>query len=108
MLAVPWIADPSGGGYAQAAEQRWGGTVSWRTATSYDAGRALVRALSGDASRKTVLDRLKGVNLSSKDTSGEPLQFTSEGERAGDLLLVGATRNAPAPEGAKFGFQKLF
>jgi hypothetical protein len=66
----------------------WGGPVSWRTATSFDATQAFIKALSPNPNRSSVLQGLQEVNLSSKDTSGDVLKFTSQGEREGQPILV--------------------
>ncbi|MFK0730882.1 MAG: ABC transporter substrate-binding protein, partial [Gloeotrichia echinulata HAB0833] len=75
-LAVPWFRKaPQSKTFAQVALKQWGGNVSWRTATSYDATQALIKALSPDASRSTVLQKLPQINLSPTETSGDKLQF---------------------------------
>ncbi|MCP2730520.1 ABC transporter substrate-binding protein [Limnofasciculus baicalensis] len=88
ILAVPWFKNsPQSKNFSQAAAQQWGGEVSWRTATSYDATQALIKALSNNPTRATVLQQLKEVNLPKEETSGEPLSFGS-GERKTQPILV--------------------
>ncbi|MCP2730521.1 ABC transporter substrate-binding protein [Limnofasciculus baicalensis] len=88
ILAVPWFKNsPQSKNFSQAAAQQWGGEVSWRTATSYDATQALIKALSINPTRATVLQQLKEVNLSPQETSGESLSFGS-GERKTQPILV--------------------
>jgi ABC-type branched-subunit amino acid transport system substrate-binding protein len=89
ILAVSWFREaPQAKKFAIAADQQWGGNVSWRTATSYDATQAFIKALSPNPTRATVLQRLREVQLSPSETSGYPLQFTSEGERQSEAILV--------------------
>jgi ABC-type branched-subunit amino acid transport system substrate-binding protein len=89
VIAVPWFREaPALKDFAQKAKQQWGGEVSWRTATSYDATQALIKALSVNPSRATVLQQLRQINLPAQETSGEPLQFTSNGERQSEPILV--------------------
>lgn len=89
IMAVPWFEEQKEAKtFAKRARQQWGGDISWTTATSYDATRAFIRSLSASSSRNTVLDRLENVNLSTKETSGSPLQFTKERERQGQAVLV--------------------
>ncbi|MEG5062301.1 ABC transporter substrate-binding protein [Microcoleus sp. B3-A4] len=89
ILAVPWFSQaPQSKNFAIAAAQQWGGPVSWRTATSFDATQAFIKALSPNPTRATVLRGLKNINLSDTQTSGYPLQFTSEGERQSEAILV--------------------
>ncbi|MGB3790588.1 MAG: ABC transporter substrate-binding protein, partial [Phormidesmis sp.] len=104
VLAVPWFADTT---YADTAASRWGGQVSWRTASSYDAAQAFAYALSGDASRESTLQAIKDTDLDGEETSGNPLKFDGEGDRAEDPLLVKATKDGNKPQGSEFGFELL-
>ncbi|NMG08272.1 ABC transporter substrate-binding protein [Brasilonema sp. UFV-L1] len=91
ILAVPWFREaPQSKNFAQAAQKQWGGPVSWRTATSFDATQALIKALRPSANRSTVMINLKNQDLTVKasETSGETLQFDSEGERQNKPVLV--------------------
>ncbi|NJM73609.1 MAG: ABC transporter substrate-binding protein [Scytonema sp. RU_4_4] len=89
ILSIPWFREvPQSKNFAQTAAQQWGGSISWRTATSYDATQALIQALSPNPSRTTVLQRLRQVNLSPQQTSGNTLQFTPEGEIQMEPILV--------------------
>ncbi|XZF62419.1 MAG: ABC transporter substrate-binding protein [Gloeotrichia echinulata DVL01] len=92
VLAVPWFRDTAPGrNFALSAQQQWGAPVSWRTATSYDATQAFIKAIqsaSTNLSRETVLQALRKVNLSPNETSGVNLQFTSDGERQSEPVLV--------------------
>ncbi|NJR65992.1 MAG: ABC transporter substrate-binding protein [Leptolyngbyaceae cyanobacterium CRU_2_3] len=102
VLAVPWYPQTA---YAKIAEQRWLGQVNWRTASSFDATKALTAALSSASDRAGVVQALRTVNLSSDQTAGESLQFTPAGERVEKPILVEAIPGSAAPQGAKFGFQ---
>ncbi|UUO15661.1 ABC transporter substrate-binding protein [Dolichospermum heterosporum] len=89
IIAIPWFRDtPQTKPFAEKSNQLWGGGISWRTATSYDATQAFIKALSNNPSRTTVLERLQKVNLDSSETSGYPLQFTEDRERKGESILV--------------------
>ena len=89
ILSVPWFRDtPQTKPFAQKSDKIWGGGISWRTATSFDATQAFIKALSKNSSRTTVLKRLEKVNLNSSETSGYPLQFTEDRERKGESILV--------------------
>ncbi len=89
ILSIPWFREaPQSKDFAQEALQEWGGGVSWRTATSYDATQALIQALSSNPSRSTVLQRLGQLNLSPKQTSGDALQFTPQGEIQMKPILI--------------------
>ncbi|MTJ30791.1 ABC transporter substrate-binding protein [Aphanizomenon sp. UHCC 0183] len=89
IIAVPWFEEqPEAKTFAKRAKKQWTGDISWTTATSYDATQAFIKSLAGSSSRTTVLDRLKNVNLSTRETSGYPLRFTEERERQGQAVLV--------------------
>ena len=85
VLAVPWFRDQKNSKtFAAQAKERWEGNVSWRTASSYDATQALIKALpvAQKPSRDAVLTNLKSINLAANETSGTPLRFVN-GERKG-------------------------
>jgi branched-chain amino acid transport system substrate-binding protein len=101
-LVVPWFANTP---YADRAAQRWGGRVSWRTACSYDATLALVSALSPDASRASVLEKLRTVRLSADQTAGDALAFSASGDRLSKPLFVRVVEGKGGPEGSGLSFQ---
>ncbi|MDM3858473.1 MAG: ABC transporter substrate-binding protein [Aphanizomenon gracile PMC644.10] len=89
ILAVPWFRETSQAqSFAKRSDKQWGGGISWRTATSFDATQALIKALSNNPSRSTVLKGLANVSLSASETSGYPLKFTPERERDGQSILL--------------------
>jgi ABC-type branched-subunit amino acid transport system substrate-binding protein len=89
IIAIPWFRGTSQAqSFAKKAEKQWGGGISWRTATSFDATWALIKALSNNPSRSTVLGGLENVSLSASQTSGYPLKFTPEREREGESILL--------------------
>ncbi|HEY9631131.1 MAG TPA: ABC transporter substrate-binding protein [Coleofasciculaceae cyanobacterium] len=102
VLAVPWYPQNA---YAQTAAQRWLGQVSWRTASSFDAAKALTAALASATDRPGVLQALRSINLPADQTAGDALQFTATGDRTEKPILVEAASGSAAPQGAKFGFQ---
>ncbi|NEQ82083.1 MAG: ABC transporter substrate-binding protein, partial [Moorea sp. SIO2I5] len=88
-MVVPWFREaPDAQDFSQAARELWRGEVNWRTAMSFDATQAFIQALFQDADREIVLNRLRNINLFSSDTSGLPLQFTDQGERENQPVLV--------------------
>ncbi|MFN6535343.1 MAG: ABC transporter substrate-binding protein [Nostoc sp. EkiNYC01] len=104
ILAVPWFGPaPQAKTFVEAAKQKWQKTVGWRTAMSYDATQALIKALSDNPSRSTILESLRQINLKAGDTSGYPLQFTEDGERQNKpiLLKVEQGKFQLLPEGKK-------
>jgi branched-chain amino acid transport system substrate-binding protein len=103
-LSIPWFARTS---YARQAGQRWGGQISWRTATTYDATLAFIKSFSDNASRESVLKNLPAVNVPAAQTSGEVLRFSANGERSGEPLLVQAVRSAGGPASSGLSFKLI-
>jgi len=88
-IPVSWFREvPQAITFSTAARELWKGDVNWRTATSFDATQAFIQALVKDADRKLVLNRLRNIKLLASDTSGLPLQFTDQGERQSEPILV--------------------
>ncbi|NET41012.1 ABC transporter substrate-binding protein [Okeania sp. SIO2B3] len=110
ILAVPWFkklltAEP----FLERAKVQWGGPVSWVTATSYDATKAFIYALSNSGNNPTrfeVLEKLKEVNLPANETSGQNLRFSPEGEREGEAFLVEVVES-PNPDCSDLDFRLL-
>jgi ABC-type branched-subunit amino acid transport system substrate-binding protein len=89
IVAIPWFRESSPAkAFAERSEQEWGGDISWRTATSFDATQAFIKALSNNATRTNLLEKLPSINLDRNETSGYQLKFTEEREREGQSILV--------------------
>lgn len=70
VVPVPWFAGtPDAKEFADKTKDMWGGQVSWRTATTYDATQAFIEALSASdtPSRSTVLKKLQSMNIKGKE-----------------------------------------
>ena len=107
VIAVPWFATNQP--YAEQANQRWMGTVNWRTAASYDATQALLKAIvaSPNPTKTSVKQNLRLVSLTPNETSGDSLSFIN-GERAGDGVLVQVLPGAPGrPREMTNGFKLI-
>lgn len=108
VLAIPWFAaSPDAADFAASGQKQWGGDVNWRTAMSYDAAQSFLAALSENVSRDSILANLKTVTLSESETSGEVLQFTEEGERQSEPLLVEVRRGENNPPESEFGYNLI-
>lgn len=107
VLAVPWFAESSQSqNFIEAGNKQWGGLVNWRTAMSFDATQAFIKAFSSNTSRSSILNQLRQVKLSSTETSGDEVEFTSEGERQSEPILVKAVRGGSVgPPNSSFGFE---
>ncbi len=90
-LAVPWFAKTEQSkNFSVVAKKQWGGEVNWRTAISFDATKAFIKAfsLSGVTSRLLVREKLQEVDLPASETSGDGLKFDDNGERITEPILV--------------------
>ncbi|WP_413171383.1 ABC transporter substrate-binding protein [Anabaena azotica] len=88
IVAVPWHIDgDSKSDFPKKSRQLWGADVSWRTALSYDATRALIAALETDPSRAGVQKALLSPKFSSTGAAGE-IRFLPTGDRNTSVQLV--------------------
>ena len=130
ILAVPWFPKDSFE-YAEEAEKRWYGPVSWRTASSFDAAQALIQSIAkigGEVdnlsrARREVLNQLATIELKPISPAGEPLTsgewlafdqtgerqaFDEAGVRTNTPYLAYATRNrGNNPRALQFVFELL-
>ena len=105
ILATPIRLDTD---YMKTASENWLGQVNWRTASSYDAALAISQVLPDISTRSELIDALRNtVDLSAKDTGGQPLDFDQEGQRQINPTLVQACSGVPSPQGSKLGFSSL-
>jgi ABC-type branched-subunit amino acid transport system substrate-binding protein len=91
ILAVPGLAGtPNAGEFVRQSLDRWGVEVNWRTAGSYYATQAFIKALSttDKPDRSSVLKKLQSMNLSGK----EP-------------VLVKLSKDGSGSKGSKFRFE---
>jgi ABC-type branched-subunit amino acid transport system substrate-binding protein len=98
VLAVPWSFQ-SNDSFSQDAIKSWKGRVSWRTATAYDATRALVQAIEKDPTRAGVSQSLNnGLTI-----SGNTTNFNIFNE----VPLVEAVSGTNGPPGSKYEFASV-
>ncbi|MDJ0844574.1 ABC transporter substrate-binding protein [Crocosphaera sp.] len=98
ILAVPWSFSPTDD-FAKDALQSWKGRVSWRTATAYDATKALVETVSQNPDRALVFQQLSnGITLS---------ESTTDFNLFDQVPLVQAVRGNQGPKGSKYQFDPL-
>ncbi|MDX2097760.1 MAG: hypothetical protein SFW36_08280, partial [Leptolyngbyaceae cyanobacterium bins.59] len=80
-LSVLWHPrNTSGQFFTKQAIQVWGGMVNWRTATAYDATRALIVALQRTPTRSGLQKTLRDPAFSAPGASA-PVQFLPSGDR---------------------------
>ncbi|MGK7957262.1 MAG: ABC transporter substrate-binding protein [Crocosphaera sp.] len=98
ILAVPWSFSPTDD-FAQDALQSWKGRVSWRTATAYDATKALVETVSQNPDRTIVFQGLSnGITLSDSTTNFSLFD---------EVPLVQAIKGNQGPKGSDYQFDPL-
>lgn len=88
VVAVPWQIDAnSKSDFSRTSRQLWGADVSWRTALSYDATRALIAALDRNPTRRGVQQALVSSDFSTTGASGV-IRFLRSGDRNATVQLV--------------------
>ena len=110
VLAVPWFAgEENSKKFADKASERWGGQISWRTATTYDATQAFIKAISmsNNPTRQTVLQNLKSVNISPNETSGNLLKFDNKGDRQQEPVIVKVVKDKGGLPNSGFIFEQV-
>lgn len=116
ILTVPWFEESHSESFARKACTKWQGGISWRTAASYDATKAFIKAMelamtsSTNPSRQTVLEKLNSIELLPNETSGHKLKF-NKGERINEPELVkvakGSGNACKGLEEGGFHFEKV-
>ena len=87
-LPVVWHPQMSAASaFTQRAAQHWGGKVNWRTATAYDATRAIIEGLKQGRTRSELQAVLRSPGFSATG-AGEAVKFLPSGDRLSHPLLV--------------------
>jgi branched-chain amino acid transport system substrate-binding protein len=93
--------------FPQAAKRYWGGEVSWRTATSYDATMALGQALDQAKTRDEVQQALRQASFSAVG-AGDAVRFDPQtGDRVLPIQLLQIKASQPSRSGTGFDFIPL-
>ncbi|MBD2034586.1 amino acid ABC transporter substrate-binding protein [Leptolyngbya sp. FACHB-321] len=88
VLAVPWHIDGNlKSAFPRQSRQLWGGDVNWRTATAYDATKALAVAIARNPTRSGVQQALTASDFAAAGAS-EPVRFLPSGDRSVGIQLV--------------------
>ncbi|MBW4632359.1 MAG: ABC transporter substrate-binding protein [Iphinoe sp. HA4291-MV1] len=88
VLAVSWHNNAVGNkSFTQKAVQLWGGEVSPRTATAYDALQTIIAGLKEGNTREGLQKALSNPNFSASGATGK-IQFSQTGDRKGGVFLV--------------------
>ncbi|PHM10448.1 caspase, EACC1-associated type [Nostoc sp. 'Peltigera malacea cyanobiont' DB3992] len=95
VLVVPWYPQAfTGYPFGQNALKLWGGTVNWRTATTYDATLAIIAGLRETNKRNELQKVLHSPTFSVDGATGK-IQFLPSGDRKDNpMFLVQVQRKA--------------
>ncbi len=109
VLPIPWQLNNKTKGYGnEDKEDKWPGSINWRTAMAYDATTAIIHSLSEKATRQSVSEKLKALKLEANETSGDPLFFRKNGDPERETRFVQVTKDAPnRPTCSQFGFKLI-
>nr|WP_226593418.1 ABC transporter substrate-binding protein [Microseira wollei] len=117
-LVIPWFPVNLDGqmisDYAREAKETWGGQINWVTASSYDATRAFLAAISQAektyrrVDRKSVLESLPKVVLEKEFTSGEKLEFQNGERQGGKPVFVEVVQKEKLPKILQCSFEVCF
>lgn len=98
VVAVPWhILDQPQAPFAESSRQLWGGDVSWRTAMTYDATQALIKALEISPTREGIQTTLQAAGFKTAGAT-QPVRFFASGDRNQPSQL------AKVVEGSRSGY----
>ncbi|HEY9705377.1 MAG TPA: hypothetical protein V6C58_23260, partial [Allocoleopsis sp.] len=80
-IVIPYFN--KGSDYVKKAETTWQEAINYRTTSAYDATQALIKSLEKTPApnRQNILENLRNIKLSEKETSGETLEFEKDGNR---------------------------
>ncbi|MDG2616951.1 ABC transporter substrate-binding protein [Thermoleptolyngbya sichuanensis XZ-Cy5] len=91
ILPTPWSPDAYPR-FARSAQQLWGATVNWRTATAYDATQAAIAGLRREATRSGLQKALQAPDFATTGAEDEMIRFLDTGDRRLTPVLVQVQR----------------
>ena len=102
IMTTPWHPQlPQRHAFVESAQKLWGGNVSWRTATAYDAARAIITGLKQNTTRSGLQQVLRKPEFSSDGAMGK-IQFDPSGDRKRNFVLIQVQKSAQKPTGYDF------
>ncbi len=88
VIPVVWhLQMPSARSFTQRTAQLWGGKVNWRTATAYDATRAIIEGLKQSSTRSDLQTALRSPGFAILG-AGDMVKFLPSGDRLSQPMLV--------------------
>ncbi|MEL7053232.1 MAG: ABC transporter substrate-binding protein [Cyanobacteria bacterium J06634_6] len=107
-VAVPWhvLGNPQSS-FVQTSQQLWGGGVSWRTATAYDAVLTIAAAIEqGGATRESIAEAMAGAGFSVDGATGV-VSFLPDGDLNQPSQLVTVVKKPGGPSGTGFDYEPV-
>ncbi len=107
VVAGPWHieANPSSS-FPKQSRELWGADVSWRTASAYDATKALIAALQNNPTRSGIQQALSSPDFSAMGASGA-IRFLESGDRNAPVQLVKIEAKKSSRSNTGFDFVPL-
>ncbi len=106
VLISPWHSDAIPGNiFASHAKKLWGGQVTWRTATAYDATMAIIEGLKrikSDPTRDNLQKEISSPTVLFEKGALGPIHFEPSGDRKGNGFLVRFGRSSQSNTGYDF------
>ncbi|MEA5580137.1 ABC transporter substrate-binding protein [Nodularia harveyana UHCC-0300] len=102
IISVPWHSTPfPNDAFASNAQILWKAPVSWRTATSYDATKAIIAGLQKSNTREGLKEALRDSDFSVDGATGT-IQFDRSGDRVKSPMFLVQVQQKPGTNTYEF------
>lgn len=107
-VPVPWdIVSYAQSPFVAEANSLWGAAINWRTATSYDATKALAEAIEiGGASRDGVFEALSSSQFEAEGAT-DSVRFSTQGDRNRPSQLVTIVESENGISGTGYDYEPV-
>jgi len=107
-VPVPWdIVSYAQSSFVTEANSLWGAAINWRTATSYDATKALAEAIEiGGASRDGVFEALSDSQFEAEGAT-DSVRFSTQGDRNRPSQLVTVVKSENGISGTGYDYEPV-
>lgn len=103
VLAVPWHPQAiPGNRFPQDAQKLWRGPVNWRTATTYDATKAIIAGLQKSNTHEELQKTLHSPDFSFDGATGKNIQFLPSGDRTNNPTFLMKVQLKPGTDKYEF------
>ncbi|MBN3882787.1 MAG: ABC transporter substrate-binding protein [Nostoc sp. JL34] len=102
VVAIPWnINSKPNSSFVHNSKSLWKAPVNWRTATSYDATKAIIAALKINTTRKGLQQTLHDPSFSVDGATGK-IQFLQSGDRKDNTIFLVKIQQIPGTDKYEF------